>query len=232
MNPAADLVFRRELRELQRRHPLHARLHPFWRDCFRGRLAAAAIRRWGEDIHPVVRDFAPLYLHVAARCRDERTLTFLAETLYEETGGGVEAESHPTLFRRFLRAVGAAEGELPALPATAAGRELHALAWRTVREGSFVEGLALVGLGIERPLPALFAMLERAFRRHLGLAEADVRFFAVHTVADVKHSQVASRLVGELAVTPGEQSGVRALLHRLWDLQLAQLDELHARRPR
>lgn len=222
----ADPPFRRELRALQRRHPFHAGIHPFWRDTFRGRQPVATIRAWAGDVYPLVRDFSRLYLHVAAKCADERILTFLAETIFEETGGGVEAESHPTLFRRFLQSLGVNETEVIPVPATRAGRACHEFAWATVREGSFLEGLTLVGLGIERPLPALFAMIARAFQRHLAVPEADLRFFAVHTVADVKHSQLAARIVGELAVTPEQQAQVAAVLNRLWNLQHAQLDEL------
>jgi pyrroloquinoline quinone (PQQ) biosynthesis protein C len=225
MNP--DPLFRRELRDLQGRHPLHAGMHPFWRNAFRGRLPAAAVRAWAADVYPVVRDFSRLYLHVAAKCADERVLTFLAETIFEETGSGVEAESHPTLFRRFLGSLGVAEAEIPPAAATRAGREFHEFAWATVREGSFLEGLALVGLGIERPLPTFFAMIARAFQRQYGVPEADLRFFAVHTVADVKHSQLAARIVAGLAATPAERARVAAVLERVWNLQQAQLDELH-----
>ncbi|HAV61437.1 MAG TPA: hypothetical protein DCY13_03625 [Verrucomicrobiales bacterium] len=225
---SADLSFRRELRELQRAHPLFQRVHPFWRDCFRGRLEIADVQRWAVDVYPVVRDFARLYVQVAAKCESERMLTFLAETIFEETGSGVEAESHPTLFRGFLHALGVKGVSISAVSATVAGREFFDFAWKLAREGSFLEGLALVGLAIERPLPQFFQMIAQAFKRHHDLDEQAVRFFAVHTVADVKHSQVASRIVGELAQTPAQQERVRQILTRVWDLQRRQLDELHA----
>lgn len=165
---------------------------------------------------------------MAAKCDSERVLTFLAETIFEETGSGVEADSHPTLFRNFLGAIGVAEDAIPGCPTTRAGGEFHELAWKTAREGTFLEGLALVGLAIERPLPAFFQMIARAFQRHHGVDEEAVRFFAVHTVADVKHAQLASRIIGELARTPEEQASVRRVLLGVWDLQQRQLDELHA----
>lgn len=221
--------FRRELRQLQSAHPLFQRVHPFWRECFRGRLSVDAIRCWAIDVYPVIRDFSQLYLQVAAKCTDERVLTFLAETIYEETGSGVEAESHPLLFRNFMQSLGLGADDVPPDAVTRAGQEFFEFTWHTAREGSFLEGLALVGLGIERPLPAFFAMIARAFQRDLGLNDAAVRYFAVHTVADVKHSQLAARIVGQLATTEAQQQQVRSVLQQLWNLQLAQLDQLHER---
>lgn len=222
--------FRQELLRIQRGHPLFQGVHPFWRDCFRGRLSVEDVRRWALDVYPVVRDFSRLYLHVAAKCADERVLTFLATTIFEETGSGVEADSHPTLFREFMAAIGIEPTDLRERPATAAGRECHDFAWATVRDDSFLAGLALVGLGIERPLPTFFAMIARAFQRDLGLTDAAVRYFAVHTVADVKHSQLAARIVSEHATGADAQAAVRTVLNQLWTLQQAQLDQLQAAR--
>jgi len=121
-------AFRQDLRQLQAEHPLFSATHPFWRDCFRGRLSQADVRRWAVDVYPLVRDFPRLYLQVAAKCADERALTFLAETIFEETGSGREAESHPTLFRRFLIELGQPENKPPIEPMTTSGKLLHEFA--------------------------------------------------------------------------------------------------------
>jgi pyrroloquinoline quinone (PQQ) biosynthesis protein C len=222
MNP-----FRQQIRDFQRQHPLFQRPHPFWRDCFRGTLSVDDVRLWALNVYPVIRDFARWYVHVAAKCPTEQTLTFLAETIFEETGSGVEAESHPILFRRFLRELGVAESEIPDASCTESGRAHWEFCWNTVRNGSFLEGLTLVGIGIERPLPDFFQMIARAFERHYGIEPEALKFFKIHTVADVKHSQIASRIVAELARTLAEQTRVREVLFHLWDLQKLQLDGLH-----
>jgi pyrroloquinoline quinone (PQQ) biosynthesis protein C len=204
-------------------------MHPFWRDCFRGRLEIADIRRWALDVYLVVRDFSWLYVQVASKCEAESTLTFLAETIFEETGSGVEAESHPTLFRGFLKALGVPENEIRESSETKAGRDILDHSWRMARHGSFLEGLTCLGLGIERPLPAFFQMIARSFQKHFGLEASALKFFEIHTIADVKHSQVAARIVSELAQTREQQARVREVLIELWDLQKRQLDELHQR---
>ncbi len=223
-------AFRLQLKLIQKQHPLFSKTHLFWRDCFRGRLDRDAIRRWALDVYPLVRDFSRLYIRVAAGCESERTLTFLAETIYEETGSGRESESHPLLFRNFLKSLEVAETAIPSESKTAAGRDLLDYTWKTVQEGTFVDGLSLVGLAIERPLPNFFKMIARSFRHNFGLSEFDVQFFSVHTIADVKHSQLAARIIADEAHTMEQQEGVARILNRVWDLQLQQLDELSSGR--
>lgn len=224
-------AFRLELKQIQKQHPLFQRTHAFWRNCFRGKLDQKDIRRWALEVYPLIRDFSRLYLHVAAKCESERTLTFLAETIYEETGSGQETASHPLLFRNFLRSLGVAEEDIPLDGATAASRTLLDFSWEIARTGTFVEGLSLVGLAIERPLPGFFKMIARSFQRNLGLSDLDVRFFSVHTVADVKHSQLAAKIIAEEALTASERQAVARILNRFWDLQLEQLNELDAASP-
>jgi len=226
MNSGAA-AFREQIRLFQQQHPLFQSVHPFWQDCFRGRLDREDIRLWARDVYPVIRDFARLYVQVAAKCDSEQTLTFLGETIFEETGSGVEQESHPTLFRNFLRALEVTENELPAGGITGAGRDHWEFCWDIARDGTFLEGLTLVGIGIERPLPVFFQMIARAFERHHGLDAAALKYFAVHTVADVKHSQLASRIVSERARSAAEQARVREVLFELWDRQLRQMDAIH-----
>jgi pyrroloquinoline-quinone synthase len=225
--PPATNNFRRELRQFQEQHPLFQTIHPFWRDCFRGRLELGDLRRWALDVYPLIRDFPRLYVQVASKCDAEKTLTFLAETIFEETGGGVESESHPTLFRSFLKALGVPEDEICQKSGTKGGRDFFDHSWRMVRDGTFLEGLTYLGLGIERPLPGLFEMIARSFQQQHGLEASAVKFFKVHTVADVKHSQLAARLVSELAQTNEQKARVRAVLTEVWDLQKRQLDELY-----
>lgn len=220
--------FRQELRQLSHQHPLFQRTHPFWRDCFRGRLPVAALRCWAIDIYPFVRDFPWQYLHVAIKCRSVPALTGLCETIYEETGCGQVKLAHSELFKRYLFALGLQETDAHNEPQTASGKHFWELVTEISREGTFVESLACVGLGVERPLPKFFPMVAKALERHYGLSEEAVEFFSIHSVADVKHSQLAARLVAEAATTTAIQSRVKEIVLSVWDRQLAHLDELYA----
>jgi pyrroloquinoline quinone (PQQ) biosynthesis protein C len=226
-----DSTFRNELRHLASTHPLFQRTHPFWRDCFRGRLPAEALHVWARDIYPFVRDFPWQYLHVAVKCRSVPALTGLCETIFEETGCGRLDQAHSELFKRFMLAMGMEEADARETPVTEEGRAF----WRVVtshsREGTFLEALTCVGLGVERPLPKFFPMVARALERHYGLDAASVEFFSVHSVADVKHSQLAAKLVAEEARTHADQARVKEIIFDIWNHQLAHLDALHERFP-
>jgi hypothetical protein len=67
--------------------------------------------------------FLPALRASCPKCRNENTLTFLAETIFEQTRSGVEAESHPILFGRFLKAIGVLESETPERGETRDGRD-------------------------------------------------------------------------------------------------------------
>ncbi|MBI5775322.1 MAG: iron-containing redox enzyme family protein [Verrucomicrobia bacterium] len=214
-----------ELRVFAQAHPLFQKSHPFWRDCFRGSQSVERVQRWTMDVHPFIRDFPLFYLHVAAKGTQGPALTHVCETIYEETGSGNPAASHLMLFERFM---GAIKTPLPAAEAAASpsARAICEYTWDIVRRSSFMEGLALLGLGVERPLTRLFPLAARAFERRYGLSASAVEFFSTHGVADFKHSQTAARIVGSLAVTPEDQARVREILQGLWDRQQRHLDSL------
>lgn len=216
-----------ELRAFAQTHPLFRKSHPFWRDCFRGSQSVGRIRQWTADVHPFIRDFPLFYLHVAAKGVQGPALTHVCETIYEETGSGQPDASHLMLFERFM---GAIQAPLPADEAASSppARAICEYTWELARRGDFMEGLALLGLGVERPLTRLFPLAARAFERRYRLEARAVEFFSTHGQADAKHSQVAARIVGTLAVTAGQKARVREILQGLWDRQIRHLDYLCA----
>jgi len=213
------------LRTFVQAHPLFRKSHPFWRDCFRGSQSIERIQRWTVDVHPFIRDFPLFYLHVATKGTQGPALTHICETIYEETGSGNPAASHLMLFERFM---GAVKTPLPTVEAAAspAARAICEYTWDIARRGDFLEGVALLGLGVERPLTRLFPLAAKAFERRYDLSAEAVEFFSTHGVADYKHSQIAARIVDSLAVTPAQQARVREILHGLWDRQKQHLDSL------
>ena len=219
--------FLQELSKMPGEHTLFQHTHPFWRNCFRGRLPMDGLRQWALGVYPNVRDFPQFYLNIAAKCDCERTLTLLGETIYEETGSGQIDESHPTVFRNFMQALGISHEEMTDPDTTPTGKAVWDYFWSVARDETFVNGLALVGLAIEGPLAKFAAPLARALQKHYGLTSEDLKFFSIHRVSDVKHSHLAAKIITDLAVAPELQSQVREVIFRAWDLQRAHLDALH-----
>lgn len=218
--------FRKHLKQLPQRHPFYQKAHPFWHACFRGRLPVEAVRAWALDTHPFVRDFPRSYMQVAAKTDSTEALTYLGETIYEETGCGEVSESHANLFATFMKGLGMSEAELLPEPPSKGGRAAWEYVGRMAREGTFIEGLACVGLGVERPLPEFYAMLARTFQRHYNVPTEPLRYFSLHTSADVKHSMTALKIILQGANTEALQQRVEQVITGLWDIQLQHLDEL------
>jgi pyrroloquinoline quinone (PQQ) biosynthesis protein C len=219
--------FRKELKHFQAQHPLFSQVHPFWGRCFRGHLRREDLRPWTLDVFPFVRDFPRFYLHVAIKCESVPMLTPICETIFEETGSGRETDAHSNLYKRFMDTLDLKETDVALERMSPSGRAVWEHAWKVTRDQSFLEGLALVGIAVERPLPRLFPMVAEALKRHLAMTAAEVEFFSIHSVADVKHSQTALKLISELADTAEKQEQVRVTLQTFWDLQKSHLDELN-----
>lgn len=221
--------FRQHLKLLPQQHPFYQKAHPFWQACFRGRLPVEALRAWALDTHPFVRDFPRSYMMVAAKTDSTEALTYLGETIYEETGCGEVAESHANLFQTFMEGLGMTKADLLPEPPSKGGRAAWEYVTRMAREGTFMEGLACVGLGVERPLPEFYAMLAKTFNRRYGVAKEPLRYFSLHTSADVKHSLTALKIILQEVKTPEMQVRVTQVITGLWDIQLQHLDELLAK---
>lgn len=218
--------FRLHIKSLARKHPLYARVHPFWRAVFKGRLPLDSLRQWALDIYPFVRDFPKFYMHVAVKAPDVESLTFLGETIFEETGGGKISEAHSHLFMTFMKGIGIQPENISPEPPSEAGKAIWKYGWKTSREAAYLEGLAFVGLGVERPLPSFFGLLAEAFEKRYQIDPACTHFFSIHTQADVKHSQTALRLVLKTVSNESEQAAVEQSMRGLWDLQYANLNWL------
>lgn len=218
--------FRRHLKGLPQTHPFYQKAHPFWRACFRGRLPIEAIRAWALDTHPFVRDFPRSYMQVASKTDSTEALTYLGETIYEETGCGVVSESHANLFMGFMKGLGMTEDDLLPEPPSKGGRAAWEYVSNMAREGTFLEGLACVGLGVERPLPEFYAMLARSFTSRYNVPADSVRYFSLHTSADVKHSMTALKIILQGSETVAMQQRVEQVIKGLWDIQAQHLDEL------
>jgi pyrroloquinoline-quinone synthase len=185
------------------RDPLLGRLR-------KGPLAPASLRAWAAQYYLVVREFARFLSAIHSRCPDFEARALIAENIYEEHGRFVAGRDHPALMRRFGRAIGltddAMEGCAP-LPETAAYVDTL---FRLTQAGSYLEGLAAVGLGVEAVVPRYFALLEPLLRERHGLTTEDTEFFRVHLTDDVEHAGRALAIIAGHAVARQAEPAVLA----------------------
>jgi pyrroloquinoline-quinone synthase len=174
----------------------------------KGPLPSAALGRWAAQYYLFVREFARFLSAVHSRCPDFEARALIAENIYEEHGRFAEGRDHPALMRRFGRAIGLTDDAMEAaspLPETAAYIDTL---FRLTQAGSYLEGLAAVGLGVEAVVPRYFALLEPLLRERYGLTVEDTEFFRVHLTDDVEHAERALAIIATHACARQAQAAV------------------------
>lgn len=68
---------------------------------------------------------------------------------------------------------------------------------------------------------------QTSLRRHYGLKDKDLEFFAVHAVADQEHTARAAEIIGRLADTPEAQRGVREAAGHAVRFKLAKFEGIY-----
>ncbi|HEU4388045.1 MAG TPA: iron-containing redox enzyme family protein [Blastocatellia bacterium] len=162
---------------------------PLLDDVRAGRMSRPGLKFWSLQAALVVKQFPRFISAIHANCPYADGQQLLVENLWEEHGGGDPRAGHYTLIRRLARSLGATAEEIDqtkALPETGAYID-HCLA--ITRVGTFVEGLAAVGIGIEYFIPKFFGALAEAFQQRYGLSASDVAFLLVHVRADAEHAR-------------------------------------------
>jgi len=221
---AAPAVFVAALRAEVARH--RAVDHPFLRRFARGGLARWQLWAYASQHYRLV-CFFTAYLEALAHATPDAELRgWVREILEEEymRPRGFE-RSHPALYRRFMRALGFADGEwdtVPALPATHAFIQLHLD--MTLR--SWLETLGAVGPGHEWAIPQMFPFLVEGIERSVALESEALEYFRVHIALDVKHGAMLERGLLRWSVDAQHRDELRRGARRSLDARAALWDAL------
>ncbi len=199
--------FARELRETVETHP--AVTHPFLRRFAEGKLTGWQIWGYASQHYHLV-GFFPAYLEAIAERTPDAEVRCLLRAILEDEYMRPESfeQSHPALYRRFLRAIGFGEGDwdrVPLLPATRAFVQIHLdMTWR-----SWVEALGAVGPGHEWAIPLMFPHLMQGIERSLRLPPAALEYFQLHINLDVEHGKLLQESLLRWATTEENQDNIR-----------------------
>lgn len=219
LTPSTPEAFVDALRAEVERHP--AVSHPFLHRFARGGLARWQIWAYASQHYRLVCLFTAYLEAVAHWTPDGELRRGLRAILEQEYMRAEQSErSHPALYRRFMRAVGFAEGEwdrVPALPATDAFIRLHLD--MTLR--SWLEALGAVGPGHEWAIPRMFPFLLRGLERSLPLEPAALEYFRLHIDLDVEHGDVLERGLRRWAGTEANREEIRRGARRSLDARAA-----------
>ncbi|MEW6638542.1 MAG: iron-containing redox enzyme family protein [Actinomycetota bacterium] len=207
-------------------HP--ALTHPFLERFGDGEVDAEGVRTFAIQYYRHVR-VSRLYLAaLISGCRDDEGLQLaLAEVLFDEYGHLDPEETHPALYRRFLRALGISEEEWeepPTLPEIEAYIATH---YDLCRHPDVRLGLGALGPASEWPVPPIYVRLTEGLKKAAGLDEAALEIFTSHVTMDVEHARIMMEAVAPYAGDEEGRRRVREGAMRSLDARSIMLDGLY-----
>ena len=167
-------------------HPVLS--HPIWTELELGYYDQEALRTFSVHYyHHVLR--TRLYDAAALSCcPDERIQAALASIVWDEYGHGHPDRSHPEQFRRILRALDVDPAEAdrePRLPELEAYSRTH---FGLCTPATFWKAMGAVGFAMEWPVPYMYEVLVKAYRKIASVSDEDLEFYLEHIPTDEDHS--------------------------------------------
>ncbi|CAN5825460.1 iron-containing redox enzyme family protein [soil metagenome] len=207
-------------------HP--ALTHPFLERFGDGDADTDGVREFAIQYYRHVR-VSRLYLAaVISNCRDDENLQLaLAEILFDEYGHLNPDETHPALYRRFLRALDIEEADWQApstLPEIAGYISVH---YELCREPDFRLGLGALGPASEWPVPPIYVRLTEGLKKSAEVTEEDLEIFTSHVTMDVTHARIMMEAIAPYAEDEVGQRKVREGALRSLDARSIMFDGLY-----
>ncbi|MGB3681716.1 MAG: iron-containing redox enzyme family protein [Rubrobacteraceae bacterium] len=207
-------------------HP--ALVHPFLERFGDGEADTDGVREFAIQYYRHVR-VSRLYLAaLISNCRDDERLQLaLAEVLVDEYGHLNPEETHPALYRHFLRALDIDEEEWGAprtLPEIESYISVH---YELCRHPDVRLGLGAMGPASEWPVPPIYVRLTEGLKKSAGVAEDDLEIFTSHVTMDVTHARIMMEALAPYAEDEEGQRRVREGAVRSLDARSIMLDGLY-----
>ncbi len=207
-------------------HP--ALVHPFLERFGEGDASEEGVRTFAIQYYRHVR-VSRLYLAaLISNCRDDEGLQLaLAGILFDEYGHLNPEETHPALYRRFLRALGVNEEEWE-VPRTLPEIELYIENhYALCRHPDIRLGLGALGPASEWPVPPIYVRLAEGLKKSAGLPEEALEIFTSHVTMDVEHARIMMNAVAPYAEDEEGQGRVREGAVRSLEARSVMLDGLY-----
>lgn len=207
-------------------HP--ALTHPFLERFGEGDVSPEGVRAFAIHYYRHIR-VSRLYLAaLISSCReDERLQLALAEVLFDEYGHLNPEETHPALYRRFMRALGIDEEEWEE-PRTLPEIELYISAhYELCRNPDIRLGLGAMGPASEWPVPPIYVRLSEGLKKAASLPEEALEIFTSHVTMDVTHARIMMDAIAPHAEDEEGQRKVHEGAMRSLDARSVMMDGLY-----
>jgi pyrroloquinoline-quinone synthase len=207
--------------------------HPLLARCQAGELNLADVRILVVQMYHFSCAFNRILASILAVCPDEASQFVIFQNLFDEMGEGNPAQSHPELFRRFIRAIGIADADLvtiPALPETQAMIDTYI--GLAAKYGDLA-ALGAVCFASEGIVNTLYTQIYHGIQGCGPIDPADLIFFDLHINVDGDHAAnlanlILPRLQSEAEAMPVQQAIAAAMDARVrfFDGILAQMNAM------
>ena len=195
----------------------HAPQSAFLRALVLGKLERPQLVRWAKDFYYYVEPAIPTiaaWLSKAPTLPDRLLYQLVARNLAGEMGYIKEAEHHE-LYLQFCAGLDISREELLAhLPLASTVGAASTMGYYC--RNTFEEGLGAFGLAVEMNVPGRpngAEVIHDGLRRHYGLAEEALEFWAIHVEAEEEHGENAVAVLERCGQTSDQQSLIRRAFH-------------------
>lgn len=224
--PSTRSVFIEELFAIVREESTR---DPFFDAVRAGRVSREGLKLWTLQALQVVRQFTRFISAIHANCPHREAQRLLAENLWEEHGRGNAERDHFVLIQRLARNLGATDEEIEQTEALPETSEYIQHCFEVTRNGSFIEGMTAIGVGIERFMPVFFGVLAESLMTHYRLSKEVVEYLLVHVGEDEEHAERSLEIIERYAVTDEVKMNAKEALRDMLRVKRRFADALYAR---
>jgi pyrroloquinoline-quinone synthase len=191
----------------------HLLKHPFYIKWAEGTLPLEPLQEYARQYY-AFESAMPRFLsalHTRTESRDVRQQ--ILDNLWDEEHG---KDNHAELWLRFAEGIGVSRDDVEAAPRNAATSALVEMYEDVTREAPVAAGVAAL-YAYERQVPQVAGSKIDGLARHYGVDDArSIRFFKVHGVLDIEHSDAERLMLGEIA-QDGDEEAIEQATDRALD---------------
>lgn len=226
---ADTATFIKALNEEVRRHPA-IRDNSFLQTVSTKKFSKQAWLAFAQQLYPHVHFFIPYMEELLLNTFDMNAKLIVAKILLDEYGEDAAGDSHPELFRQFVRACGGAEADASLLttPLQQATVDLVETHVKLCRDDHFLVGIGAIGQAHEFAIAYLFPPLVEGMQL-AGFTPAEMKFFSLHVDHDVEHSAMLDQTMIRLATTDEDRERIRKGTLASLDARLALWNAMERR---
>jgi pyrroloquinoline-quinone synthase len=202
----------------------HLLNHPFYTKWAEGTLPLEALRDYARQYYAFESSFPRFLSALHSRTERADVRAQLLDNLWDEEHG---AENHAELWLRFAEGVGVTRDDVRSAPRNDATQALVELYSGLTREAPVEAGVAAL-YAYERQVPQVAGSKIEGLRKHFGVEDPRaLKFFVVHGVLDIEHSDAEREMLGTLCegADPGPvEHATRRALDAWWSF-LSAVDQ-------